>query len=136
MDWVTAPIELIRTAAVLVLWLLGALLGLGAVLAVAHAEFGWALARSRPWCRWWRLVWLADTVWRPLPVTLGVLGLVGLWQIGRLSGALPAWAAPANGRVDETVVITPGGIATALPWGVEPQTYAFTSDQHSECYHC
>jgi hypothetical protein len=74
-------------------------------------------------------VLLADTVWRPPLVTLGVLGLVGLWQIGRLSSALPAWAAPSNGPVDATVVITPGGIATALahlgilerPWGVEPR---------------
>jgi hypothetical protein len=44
------------------------------------------------------LVWLADTVWRPLLITLGMLGLVGVWQIGRRSGALPDWAAPANGR--------------------------------------
>jgi DNA segregation ATPase FtsK/SpoIIIE, S-DNA-T family len=115
MDWITAPIELIRTAAVLLLWLLGALLGLGAVLAIAHADFGWVLAplnsvvQAVAW-----LVWLANTVWRPLLITLGVLGVVGLWQIGRVSGALPAWAAPAHGRVDATVVITPGGIAAAL----------------------
>ena len=115
MDWITAPIELARSAAVLVLWLVGALLGLGAVLAVAHADFSWVLAPLATVVAvvaW--LVWLANTVWRPLLIALAVLGVVGVWQIGRASGVLPAWAAPANGRVDATVVITPGGIAAAL----------------------
>ena len=55
MDWITAPIELTRTAAVLLLWLVGALLGLGAVLAVAHSrrQLGPGPARP-PWCRRWR----------------------------------------------------------------------------------
>ena len=44
MDWITAPIELARTAAVLLLWCVGALLGLGAVLAVAHTDLSWVLA--------------------------------------------------------------------------------------------
>src|SRR4051812_43826312 len=44
MDWITAPIEVARTAAVLVLWLAGGLLGLGAVLAVAHSDLTWVLA--------------------------------------------------------------------------------------------
>ena len=115
MDWITAPIELTRTAAVLLLWSVGALLGLGAVLAVAHADLSWVLAplatvvQAVAW-----LVWLAEAVWRPLLITLAVVGVVGVWQLGRRSGALPAWATPAHGRVDATMVITPGGIATAL----------------------
>ena len=116
MDWITAPIELTRTAAVLLLWLVGALLGLGAVLAVAHSDLSWVLAplgtavQAVAW-----LVWLADAVWRPLLITLAVVGVVGVWQIGRRSGALPALGhTRAHGRVDATVVITPGGIATAL----------------------
>jgi len=103
MDWITAPIELIRNAAVLFLWSVGALLGLGAVLAVAHADLAWILAplatvvQAVAW-----LVWLADTVWRPLLITLGVVGLIGVWQIGRRSvSCLPgpppptgAWTRP------------------------------------------
>ena len=85
------------------------------MLAVAHADLTWVLAplatvvQAVAW-----LVWLADAVWRPLLITLAVVGVVGVWQIGRRSGALPAWATPAHGRVDATMVITPGGIATAL----------------------
>jgi S-DNA-T family DNA segregation ATPase FtsK/SpoIIIE len=115
MDWITAPIELTRTAVILLLWSVGALLGLGAVLAVAHTDLTWILAplatvvQAVAW-----LVWFAEAVWRPLLITLTVVGAVGVWQIGRLSGALPAWATPARGRVDATVVITPGGIAAAL----------------------
>jgi hypothetical protein len=70
------------------------------------------------------LVWLVDTVWRPLLITLAAVGVVALWQLGRLSGALPAWAEPARGRVDATVVITPGGIAAALGDDDSPELHA------------
>ena len=115
MDWITAPIEFVRTVAVLVLWLVGGLLGLGAVLAVAHSDLTWIVAplgtavQATAWG-----VWLVEVVWRPVLIGLGVFGVVGVWEIGRSSGALPGWATPANARVDATVVITPGGIATAL----------------------
>ena len=62
MDWITAPIELTRTVAVLVLWLVGALLGLGAVLAVAHADLSWIAgpARHSGGRRRRGLVWLVE----------------------------------------------------------------------------
>jgi DNA segregation ATPase FtsK/SpoIIIE, S-DNA-T family len=115
MDWVTAPIELVRTAAVLVLWMVVGLLGLGGVLAVAHSDLTWVLAplntavQTVAWG-----VWLVDAVWRPLLIVLGALCVVAVWEVGRRSGALPGWATPPHSRVDATVVITPGGIATAL----------------------
>ena len=59
-------------------------------------------------------VWLLDTIWRPVLLAVAVVGVVGVWEIGRRSGALPRWATPEHSRVDATVVITPGGIATAL----------------------
>ena len=97
-------------------WLVGGLLGLGAVLAVAHADLTWVLAPLATVVQMvaW-LVWLADTVWRPLLITLGVLG-AGRVVADRPTARArcPRWAAPANARVDATVVITPGGIATAL----------------------
>ena len=59
-------------------------------------------------------IWLVDTIWRPVLLTATVVGVVGVWEIGRRSGTLPRWATPEHARVDATVVITPGGIATAL----------------------
>jgi S-DNA-T family DNA segregation ATPase FtsK/SpoIIIE len=115
MDWITAPIEFARTAAVMVLWLVGGLLGFGAVLAVAHSDLALVLApldaavQAVAW-----VVWLFEAVWRPVLIGLGVLCVLGVWALGRRSGALPGWATPAHSRVDATVVITPGGIATAL----------------------
>ena len=84
-------------------------------LAVALTDLSWVLAPLSTVVQvvaW--LVWLADAVWRPLLITLAVVGVVGVWQLGRRSGVLPAWATPTNGRMDATMVITPGGIATAL----------------------
>ena len=115
MDWITAPLELARTAAALLLWLIGGLLGLGGVLAVAHSDLTWVLAplNSAVQAVAWG-VWLLDTIWRPVLLAVAVVGVVGVWEIGRRSGALPRWATPEHSRVDATVVITPGGIATAL----------------------
>ena len=115
MDWTTAPIEFARTTAALLLWLAGGLLGLGAVLAVAHADLTWVLAplntavQTVAWT-----VWLVEAVWRPALIGLALLGAVGVWELGRRSGVLPGWATPAHSRVDASVVITPVGIATAL----------------------
>jgi DNA segregation ATPase FtsK/SpoIIIE, S-DNA-T family len=115
MDWITAPLELARTGAALLLWLIGGLLGLGGVLAVAHSDLTWVLAplNSAVQAVAWG-VWLVDTIWRPVLLTVAVVGVVGVWEIGRRSGALPRWATPEHSQVDATVVITPGGIATAL----------------------
>src|SRR4029079_11261848 len=59
-------------------------------------------------------VWLVDTIWRPVLLTATVVGVVGVWENGRRSGALPRWATAEHARVGATVVITAGGIATAL----------------------
>jgi DNA segregation ATPase FtsK/SpoIIIE, S-DNA-T family len=94
---------------------MGGLLGLGAVLAIVHSDLTLVLAplgtavQTMAW-----VVWLVEAVWRPVLIGLCVLGAVGVWEVGRRSGALPGWATPAHFRVDATVVITPGGIATAL----------------------
>ena len=59
-------------------------------------------------------VWLLDVVWLPAHRGLAVAGLAGLWQVGRRHGSVPRWAAPAGGREHPTVIVTPGGVATAL----------------------
>ena len=81
-------------------WLLGGigfLLGLGAVLAIAHRDTAWLLTPVQKvvdgvaWA-----VWLLGVVWPAAVVALPVLLLVGLWQVGRRHGSVPRWAAPAS----------------------------------------
>ena len=58
--------------------------------------------------------WLLDALWLPAVVVVPWLVLAGLWQPGRQHGRVPRWAAPAGGREHPTVIVTPGGVATAL----------------------
>jgi hypothetical protein len=53
-------------------------------------------------------------VWLPLVLTVPWLALAALWQLGRTHGNVPAWAAPAHAREHEGLIVTPGGVATAL----------------------
>ena len=59
-------------------------------------------------------VWLLDVIWLPVTVAAPWLVLAGLWQVGRRHGSVPRWAAPGDGREHPTVIVTPGGVATAL----------------------
>jgi DNA segregation ATPase FtsK/SpoIIIE, S-DNA-T family len=115
MHWITAPLDLARTAAVLVMAGIGSLLALGVVLAIAHRDAGWMLTPTQKvvdGIAW--LVWLAGIIWTPLVVLVPVLLLAGVWQVGRRHGSVPRWAAPAGARDHPTVIVTPGGIAAAL----------------------
>jgi S-DNA-T family DNA segregation ATPase FtsK/SpoIIIE len=116
MDWITAPLDLVRAAAVAFLGAIGFLLGLGAVLAIAHRDTVWLLTPVQKvvdgiaWA-----VWLLGVIWPAAVMALPVLLLAGLWQLGRRHGSVPRWAAPAGGgREHPTVIVTPGGIAAAL----------------------
>ena len=115
MDWITAPLDIARTTAILALGGVGGLLGLGAVLAIAHRDASWLLAPTQKVVdavAW--VVWLLGVVWTPATVVLPVLVLAGLWQLGRRHGSVPGWAAPIGAREHPTVIVTPGGIAAAL----------------------
>ena len=116
MDWITAPLDLARAAAVVVMAGIGFLLGLGAVLAIAHRDTGVAAHPGcrRPWTAIAWLVWLLGVIWLPAAVALPWLVLAGLWQVGRRHGSVPRWAAPAGAREYPTVIVTPGGVAAAL----------------------
>jgi DNA segregation ATPase FtsK/SpoIIIE, S-DNA-T family len=59
-------------------------------------------------------VWLFDLIWTPITLALPGLIVAGLWQVGRRSGSMPRWAAPAGAREHPTVIVTPGGVAAAL----------------------
>jgi len=115
MDWITVPLDLARAAAVAIMTGIAFLLGLGAVLAIAHKDTSWLLTplqKTVDGIAW--LVWLLDAIWLPATMALPWLLLAGLWQLGRQHGRVPRWAAPAGGREHPTVIVTPGGIATAL----------------------
>ncbi|MGE3795642.1 MAG: cell division protein FtsK [Dehalococcoidia bacterium] len=115
MDWITAPLAIARTTASLALVGIGALLALGAVLAIAHRDAAWLLAPTQKvvdavaWA-----VWLLGVLATPAAVVVPVLLLGGLWQVGRRHGTVPGWAAPTDAREHPTVIVTPGGIAAAL----------------------
>jgi len=115
MDWLTAPVAVLRAIIVAILSAAGLLLGLGAVLAIGYEDFSWLLAplhTAVDLIAW--MVWLLGVLWLPAVLTAPWVVVVGLWQVGRCSGAVPAWAAPAAVRDHATVIVTPGGIATAL----------------------
>jgi S-DNA-T family DNA segregation ATPase FtsK/SpoIIIE len=115
MDWISAPLDLARATAVAILSVIAFLLGLGGVLAIAHADPAWLLTplqKTVDGVAW--LVWLLTAIWLPAAVALPWLVLAGLWQLGRRHGGVPRWAAPGGAREHPTVIVTPGGIATAL----------------------
>ena len=115
MDYLTAPLDIAHGIAVTLLTGVGLLLALGGVLAVAHRDPGLLLVpaqRAVDTVAW--LVWALDAVWLPAVAVLPWLLLAGVWQVGRQHGAVPRWAAPADGREHPTVIVTPGGIAAAL----------------------
>ena len=115
MAWITAPLDVARTAAVMAMSMLGLLLGLGGILAIAHRDPAWLLTpvqKAVDTVAW--LVWLLDLVWLPVTMALPFLLLGGLWQLGRRHGQVPRWAAPGGVREHPTVIVTPGGAATAL----------------------
>ncbi len=115
MDWLTAPVALVRTVVVAILSATGLLLGLGAVLAIGYEDFSWLLAplhTAVDVVTW--LVWLLGVLWLPAVLTAPWVVVAGLWQVGRRSGAVPQWAAPSGSREHPTVIVTSGGIATAL----------------------
>jgi S-DNA-T family DNA segregation ATPase FtsK/SpoIIIE len=115
MDWLEAPVAVVRAVIVTIMTGAGLLLGLGAVLAIGYQDFSWLLAPLRTatdLIAW--LVWLLGVLWLPVALALPWAVVAGLWQVGGRSGAVPTWAAPGGSRDHATVIVTPGGIATAL----------------------
>lgn len=116
MDWLAAPFALAQALAAAAVTILGMLLGLGVVLAVAHSDITWVLVPFGAvvdLVAW--TVWLATVVWW-FPLVLAAPWVLAalLWQVGRAHGRLPEWAAPASAREEVSVIVTPGVVAAAL----------------------
>ena len=116
MDWLDAPADIVRGLFMAVFVLAAFLLGLGVVLAVSNEDIGDVLAPFRAvvdgiaWC-----VWLVSVLWGPVVAAAPWVLLAVLWHVGRVRGRVPSWAAvPSRGPAHAEVIVTPGGIATAL----------------------
>jgi S-DNA-T family DNA segregation ATPase FtsK/SpoIIIE len=96
MDWVRSPVEAARAAALAVAGVVGALLGLGVVLAVGTADASYVLAPIRGVISAvTTTVWVV-TVYGALLLTLATIGVIaGLWHLGRSRTEAPAWMTPA-----------------------------------------
>ncbi len=115
MDWISAPFALAQAVAVTTLTIAAMLLALGITLAVGYRDLSWVLAPLQAavdLIAW--VVWLITVVWLPLVLAAPWLVLAALWQLGRTHGTVPNWAASTRARGHEDIIVTPGGIATAL----------------------
>ncbi|HEX2298455.1 MAG TPA: hypothetical protein VHH34_08050, partial [Pseudonocardiaceae bacterium] len=115
MDWIYAPFALAKAITVAAMTVAGMLLALGITLAVGYRDISWVLAPLQAavdLIAW--VVWLITGAWLPLVLAAPWLAVAALWQLGRTHGTVPTWAAPSHAREQEGVVVTPGGIATAL----------------------
>ena len=116
MDWITAPLELARTAAVLVLSGSGSCSGWARCWPSRTATpLGARPDCRRPWTAVAWVVWLLGVIWRPRAGrAAGGWCWPGCGRSAAAPAACPRWAAPTGARVDPTVIITPGGVAAAL----------------------
>ncbi|MGH3611663.1 MAG: FtsK/SpoIIIE domain-containing protein [Pseudonocardia sp.] len=115
MDWVRSPIELVKAIALGITGVIGLLLALGIVLAVADEDAGHILAPilgvidAIGFTVWFLTVYGATLL---TVATLG--GVAYLWALGRARTEPPAWAAPAGDPTVRDVVPDEGAILAAL----------------------
>lgn len=92
MDWLDSPAKLAKALAVAAGTLIGGLLALGIVLAIANRDIGDvlgplnALITTIQWVTWAFLI-----AWVPFLLAAPGLTLLILWGIGRTKGETPAW---------------------------------------------
>ena len=116
MDWLTSPLDLIRAVGVGAAGLVGVLLALGVVLAVADGDIARVLGPITAVVDAIAFgVWFL-TAYGALLVTLGTAGgLAWLWVLGRAHVDPPAWVAPTRvDRISTTEMITPSIVVIAL----------------------
>jgi len=114
MDWVRAPLDLAKALGVMVLTVLGILVGLGIVLAVASKDPGLVMGPITAvlaFIAW--ITMIVTLVWTFIVMALPVAGVFYLWHTGKTAGKTPGWLQVATKAVD-AVVIDERSIAHAL----------------------
>ena len=95
MDWINAPLAWLRAAGTAALGVLGVLVGLGMILAIAAKDISLVIAPITGVIDTiaWTIMFV--TVYSSLLGTLALTGAVaGLWALGRARTEPPAWVAP------------------------------------------
>ncbi|MFD4251931.1 cell division protein FtsK [Amycolatopsis thermoflava] len=114
MDWLEAPVKLVKAVVIGAFSLMGALLALGIVLAIANKDLGDVLG---PITALFTLVkWIAYAVtvaWLPFLLALPWAAGIALWAVGRHADATPSWLRAAK-TAEVNPQITADGIVTAL----------------------
>ena len=114
MDWLEAPAKLVKAVVIGAFSLMGALLALGIVLAIANKDLGDVLG---PITALFTLVkWIAYAVtvaWLPFLLALPWAAGIALWAVGRHADAAPSWLRAAK-TAEVNPQITADGIVTAL----------------------
>ncbi|WP_019810202.1 FtsK/SpoIIIE domain-containing protein [Saccharomonospora halophila] len=126
MDWIGAPFQLVKALAVAAVSVMGLLLALGVVLAVADSDAGLVLAPIGGFLdlvQW--SAWAVTVVWGPLMLAAPWVVVLVLWNEGRRRASVPNWLA-AGTATREDVVIDERSIAHALSHlGLSPLTKFF-----------
>lgn len=115
MDWLNAPLRLVRAWAVGIAAGVGVLLALGIILAVADGdphEAAVPLRAAVQVVRW--AVWVVSIAWGPLLLAAPWIGVLALWQIGRTRSGPTRLVSRSGGTDGRAVVPDAGAILSAL----------------------
>ncbi|WP_216210591.1 cell division protein FtsK [Amycolatopsis aidingensis] len=117
MDWLAAPGRLVKALAVSVASLVGCLLMLGMVLAVADSDISLVIApigAFLDFVQW--VMWVVTVVWGPLVLAAPWVAVLYLWNEGRKASTTPVWlqSSTTSGHDSEGVLVTADGIVRAL----------------------
>lgn len=113
MDWLEAPAKLVKAVSIGAVSLMGALLALGIVIAIANKDVGDVLGPIEALFTLVKWISVAVTVaWLPFLLALPWACGAALWWVGRQAEAAPSWLRTA--KVSVNTEITADGIVTAL----------------------
>lgn len=128
MDWVRAPLDLVKAGVLLLCGVVGVLIALGVVLAIGAEDPGMVLAPLQ-----WlvtlivTVTWVVTVVWGPLVLVAPWVLVAVCWRVGRHAAVTPAWLAPTGQRRDNEP-ITPSTVVTAFrDLGIAPLRKAVTA---------
>lgn len=114
MDWLEAPAKLVKAASIGAVSLMGALLTLGIVIAIANKDIGDVLGPIEALFTLVKWISVAVAVaWLPFLLALPWLTGLGLWWVGKNADAVPAWL-KAGATREVNVQVTADGIVAAL----------------------